>query len=592
MKVFKGKSLAPGYAEGQAYIYSSFTSKDLPKQKIDLKQVKLEIARLNQAVHSAIQELETIQENILIQLGEQESRIFESHLMLMKDEQFLTRVKSHISQELVNVEQAVELEISRLENQIRQAKSNYIKERSHDIRDIGDRVQKNLRRISKSGIHELDEIPINSVIVARELLPSDTIQFKRASCVAIVTERGGVSSHAAILASSLGLPMVTGVSNITRKINQGDYLLVNGRIGRVTLSPSKIKFSLFRRKKHTYDDQSAKATDNEFKECKTLDGIEIELLANIGRLNELGFVKEHNLSGIGLFRTEYLFMESSVPPKLREHFNAYRKAAQVLGNLPCTIRTLDLGGDKNPMFLHRDFESNPGIGLRGLRFSLANITLFKSQLRALLRASTIGNLRIMFPMVLGNDHLERAIDLVHSLAEVEKIDKLPLIGAMIETPAAVFEIEKLIKSVDFVSIGTNDLTQFILAADRGTLDMMDYCTFYHPAVLQAIYKVIQVANANNLPVSVCGEAAGDAGSACLLIGLGARSLSMSPIRAARIRERIRRIKHQDLTRLAKSAMSCGVRESVILTQRFLEQSAYNSGQAQNKKKSKRIDSLK
>jgi phosphoenolpyruvate-protein phosphotransferase len=381
--------------------------------------------------------------------------------------------------------------------------------------------------------------------------------------VAIVTEQGGENSHAAILARALGIPAVTGVTRATSKIRTGTKLLVDGENGIVTITPNDgavRNFSVLRRE---YDDGSLLAKEAESRDCVTRDGAAISLLGNVNRPHEVSWIPGHHLEGVGLFRTEFMFMDSTEPPDAERQQRVYESAASVLEGRMLTIRSLDLGGDKLPAFLQLHHEANPNLGLRGLRFSLAEQTMFDVQLRAILSASRASKgIRVLFPMVLGASDLLSIVDRLGSIAADLGIERRPPVGAMIETPAAIFSLEEILEIADFVSIGTNDLTQFMLAADRNEVELADDYSVLHPSVLRAIRKVVEACNDAGREACVCGEAAGDPETACLLVGLGVRQLSMSPLRAARVRLMLRGITCDRLQNLAQDALHADSHQTV------------------------------
>jgi phosphoenolpyruvate-protein kinase (PTS system EI component) len=305
-----------------------------------------------------------------------------------------------------------------------------------------------------------------------------------------------------------------------------------------------------------YDTETKNAIDAVGRECTTRNGIQIHLFANIGRPFEVHQVAEHHLEGVGLFRTEYLFLDEPVAPSFERQREMYCQVAASLDGLPLVIRTLDLGGDKWPAFLKPRFEANPNLGVRGLRFSLVTAEdLFRTQIRAMLHAATVHDVRIMLPMVLGRADLQHAVTIIKDVAREDGVASLPPIGALIETPSAVFSIDEILAACDFISIGTNDLTQFMLAADRNALAMIDDYTVLHPSVLRAVHRIIDAAHAAGKPATVCGEAAADPRVACLLIGLGARRLSMSPVSTARVRFAVRNLHMPSLEELARTALN-------------------------------------
>jgi phosphoenolpyruvate-protein phosphotransferase len=395
------------------------------------------------------------------------------------------------------------------------------------------------------------------VIVARELLPSEAVELSRVGLVAIVTEQGGKDSHTAILARSLGIPAVTGLLDVTSQIRSGMRLLVDGEAGRVTIAPSAADVAAFSQSREHFEHSVAALAADETLPCLTRDGSEISLLANIGRPEEIAQIGIHHLLGVGLFRTEFLFLQSDERPSFETQCEIYAQMARGLEDRPLVIRTFDLGGDKLPPFLASEPAGpHPSRHLRGLRFSLAERLLFESQLRASVHVAQTADVRLLFPMVIGSADFSRAVAVVDWAIDKLGVLRRPPVGAMIETPAALFALEEILEVADFVSIGTNDLTQYMLAADRGAADLTDECSPWHPAVLRAIKRVVDAAAAQDCPVCVCGEEAGEADFACLLVGLGIRELSMTPVRAAPVRYTLRTADYPTLHELANQALRC------------------------------------
>ena len=382
------------------------------------------------------------------------------------------------------------------------------------------------------------------------------MRLDRPKVAAIITELGSQTSHTAILARSMGVPYVAGVVDATRVLEPGMEVLVDGHTGEVLMDPIVTSTSAFVHRKNFYDRETADAVAAEDRECVTLDGVAVGMYANIEHPAEAGSVLAHHLDGVGLFRTEYMFLESLEPPALEAQVEAYGNVAKTLASRPLIIRTLDFGGDKTPAFVGPHFEANPSLGLRGLRFSLTRAAnLFRVQLRAIIRANTDAPTGILFPMVLGVNDLKQAIAVLEEICQEEGVRERPRIGAMIETPSAVFMIDEILREVDFVSIGTNDLTQFMLAADRNAFAVMKDYSVLHPAVLRAIRKISVAASSASKHLSVCGEAASDAATACLLVGLGVRALSMSAGSAARVRAALRQSNYSTLMRVANEVLN-------------------------------------
>ena len=552
MRVERGKAAAPGFADGRAFVYES-RALTVPRHAVAPSAVATEQARFKAALTRAAERLERLEHSAAAELGRADADIFAAHLAFLRHPQFVERIHERIRTRLENAEQAIDGSVEELARTLAQVDDEYLRERVQDMRDLGRWV---LRELALDGGAPLTVLPPQTVLVARELLPSDLPQADRAHLVGIVTEEGGEVGHTAILARSLGVPYVTGIRDATEHIAPGMRVLVDGQTGEVWIDPEQSALAPFARHKRDYDQEGALALAEEDRESITLDGVRISLHANIGRAAEAAEVARHRLDGVGLFRTEYMFLDEREPPSLERQRKIYRQAAATLGDRPLVIRTLDLGGDKRPAFLVPHFEANPKLGLRGLRFSLTEAAdLFRTQLRAIVQAAERSDVRVLFPMVLGSHDLRQATDVLQQICREEGFFHPLKIGAMVETPSAVFTIAEILEAVDFVSVGTNDLTQFVLAADRNALDLLEDYSALHPAMLRAMKEVVGCAAAKGKPVSVCGEAAADPATACLLVGLGVRVLSMSPASAARVRQSLRRSRLSELERLALKALA-------------------------------------
>jgi len=554
MEILQGKAISPGYVEGRAFVYSKKKGFKTPRYNIAPEEISSEHSRLHRAIENSVRELKDVEKKVLGELGQAESQIFSAHLALLKDQKFVSKIKERIRHDLVNVEQAMDKEVEDLAGLFLELENEYLRERAGDVRDVGRRILKHLGHGPQELLYS---IPSGSVIVAEELLPSDTLHMDRNNVAAVVTERGGESSHMAILTRSLGIPAVSGIADACELIGHGAEILVNGETGTVTLNASQKNLNNFHASKDKYNHDSTVTIEEENKRCVTTDGVDVRLMANIGRVEEAEKVLEHNLDGVGLYRTEYLFLQSADIPSLDMQVEAYSQVAKKSGGLPVVIRTLDLGGDKKADFLNSEFENNPNMGSRGLRFSLSESSLLETQLNAIAATcENYSNVQVLFPMVMGGDDLRLSIEKLKETTKHFKAGQLLKVGAMIETPSALFELDEILEQVDFISIGTNDLAQFMLAADRNTLDLISGNPALYPSVLRAIKKVIDAANRRNCPVCICGEAAGDPLIACLFVGLSVRQLSMSPVRAARVRYILRKSNSADLEKLAQKALDC------------------------------------
>jgi phosphoenolpyruvate-protein phosphotransferase (PTS system enzyme I) len=422
------------------------------------------------------------------------------------------------------------------------------------MRDLGNQILRNLRTSGKATSNRLASLPPETILVSEELLLSDALQIDPVNVAAIVTERTGPASHVAILARIRHIPAVCDIQDATSLLASGDRLLVDAEAGTVTVAPTQAQATRFRSRKAQSALFATVAAQEPVQHCITKDGVEIELHANIGRPDEAGVVLEHQLDGVGLFRSEFLFLEAERPPDLETQIAAYSEVARMLDPRPVVIRTMDLGGDKMPRFDRTANDMALRAGLRGLAYSLAEKTMFRTQVLAILRAAQRGNVKIMFPMVIGMADLSEARRMVDEVLESERLSKRPPIGAMIETPAAAFDIEGILQIADFVSIGTNDLAHSILAMDRGSQGQAGVLSFLHPSVLRATEQIVRAALNQGVAVSVCGEAASDPAVACLLVGLGVKDLSMNPFLSARVRHAIRQVTIDQAQALAKEAL--------------------------------------
>lgn len=558
MKTLQGKPISPGYAQGYATVFGT-AEIAAPQRCIGEDEVDEELARFHIALRDSRVELDRLQERVQSELGSAEADIFSAHLLFLQDPQFIGRVESGVKNDRLAIDSAIAVTVAELVTILCESDNAYLRERAEDIRDLGRRLSRNLAR--QEG-RLLSHLAPGSVIIARELLPTDLLEIDRDHLVGIVTELGGETGHAAILARALGIPAVTGITGATQIATAHMKVVVDGVSGEVAFDPAAQYLADFLARQTRYEDVKIQARSAEKRECVTRDGVRISLYANIGRPDDVEQVAEHRLEGVGLFRTEYLFLDEPQPPSIERQSAIYRQIAQSLGSRPLVIRTLDLGGDKRPAFLAAQFEANPNLGIRGLRFSLlATQELFRTQIRAVLALAHDFDVQILLPMVLGASDFRQARSIIEEIAVQEGIEKLPPVGALIETPAAVFSINEILAACDFISIGTNDLTQFILAADRNALALIDDYTVLHPSVLRAIHAVMQAASSSGKPATVCGEAAADPRVACLLVGMGARRLSMSPVSAARVRYALHAARLPSLEQLASAALAADSAEA-------------------------------
>lgn len=555
MKYLEGIPISPGYASGIAVVYDFEVGRriEVTTSELTSSEVESEWKRLDEALERSRQDLQLLDQTATRNPSLSKSvAVLSAHAAMTHEMAAL--VKQHIGRELVNVEEALDAVVREWVERLQRLDSAYLRQREQDVRDVGRRMTRNL---AGSLPWSKGPLPPGSIVVAHELMPSEAIEMVNCGVVAIVSEHGGKYSHTAIVARSLGIPAVTGINRVSSQIHPGTRLLVDGQRGNIIVAPTVSEENSFASLKEEYENRilSIKAAGN--LPCTTDDGITVSLLANIGLPEEIDAVKEFNLGGVGLFRTEFLFLESHERPSTQEQFEVYDKIAGDLDGQPLVIRTFDLGGDKLPPFLlEEQSDAQDSLHLRGLRFSLAERALLDEQLQAILRVAQTSDIRILFPMVIGSDDLAQAIAAIDRIVEKCGYLRTPPIGAMIETPAALYSLPEILDLADFLALGTNDLTQYMLATDRDLAEGQDDCTALHPAVLRAIKQVVEASTKHQCPVCVCGEEAGDPDFACLLIGLGIRELSLSPLRAGNVRQALRGIKERDAVETAKQSLCC------------------------------------
>jgi phosphotransferase system enzyme I (PtsI) len=557
--VLRGYALSPGYGEGAAYVYHSRVPLPVPRRPLAASEIPGEKARLDAAILASVAELEQVRERILSEFGEAESEIIASHLAFVKDPDFIAKVEKRIEGDLVNAEFAVQAEADDAAALLARADSHYLRERAADIFDLKQRV---LKHLGHGAATRLRQLPPGTVLVARELLPTDTLTLDRAHVSGLALEHGAPTSHAAILARAMGIPAVSHLPGLMAHVRDGVSVLVDGERGELIVDPLPGQILSFGAARRSYDAASARATEGEASDCVTEDGVSISLLANIGRPAEAEQVRRHHLDGVGLFQTEYLFLESTEPPTLEHQRQVYASVLAELRPRPLVIRTLDLGGDKTPSFPISALRGSAS-SIRGLRLSLREATLFTGQIQAILEASfAASDVAVLLPMVLCAEDFRQAKEMFEDLASTARPERRPPLGAMIETPSALFELDEILELCDFVSVGTNDLAQFMLAIERRSVQAFDEDAVFQPAILRALHRVVRAAERYGKPVTLCGEVAGDARCACLLAGIGFRRLSMSPVRAARVRAALRAHRYRDLRALAEEALESKSREQV------------------------------
>ncbi|MCB2300546.1 phosphoenolpyruvate--protein phosphotransferase [Clostridium tagluense] len=550
----KGIGVSPGIVIGKVLLKEE---KKIIIEKKDIINYEDEIKRYKVAMENSKSEIQDIYNNVLKSMGEKEATIFEAHLMILEDPEMLQQIEKKIQDDKVNAEWALK-EISEMFIAMFDAMDNeYMKERAADIKDVTARLMKKLLNIEDVNFAQLaNEV----VIVARDLTPSDTSQIDKKKVLGFITEIGGRTSHSAIMARTLEIPAIVAVKDIASIVKNGDLIVFDGEEGLIYINPEEKILKLYEEKKEEYN-KSQKELDLLIgKESITTDGIKVELSANIGTPKDLESVLNNDGEGIGLYRSEFLYMDRTSAPTEQEQYEAYKEVAQKMKNKPVVIRTLDVGGDKELDYLNLPSEMNPFLGYRAIRVCLDKVDIFKTQLRAILRASAYGNIKIMFPMISSIEELRAAKAILEevkndlhkeNIAFNEKLE----VGIMIEIPAAAIISDLFAREVDFFSIGTNDLIQYTTAVDRMNEKISHLYNPFHPALLRLVKMVIDNAHKENKWVGMCGEVAGDPKLIPVLIGMGLDEFSMSPISILRARGIIRNISQEKMRDLAQQVVN-------------------------------------
>ena len=551
----QGIAASDGIAIAKVY---TLTEPDLSFTKISVEDTDNEISRLEKALEVSTKEIELIKETALKNLGEEEAQVFEAHLMVLSDPELVGQVKDAITSQKVNAEHALK-EVSDMFISIFAGMEDnpYMQERAADIRDVSKRILANLLGVKiPSPATIKDEV----VVVAGDLTPSDTAQLNRKYVKAFVTDIGGRTSHSAIMARSLEIPAIVGTKEITSLAKDGDLIIIDGLSGDVFLNPSEDVVAEYRAKAEAFAAQQAEWEKLKDADTFTKDGHQVELAANIGTPKDLEGVIHNGAEGVGLYRTEFLYMDSHDMPTEEDQFEAYKAVLEGMNGKPVVVRTMDIGGDKELPYLPLPHEMNPFLGYRAIRISLNEPEMFRTQLRALLRASVYGKLRIMFPMIATlNDFrgakallLEEKAKLV---AEGVAVSDDIQVGIMIEIPAAAVLAHQFAKEVDFFSIGTNDLIQYTMAADRMNERVSYLYQPYNPSILTLIKHVIDSAHKEGKWAGMCGEMAGDQTAVPLLVGLGLDEFSMSASSILKTRSLISKLTLSDMQALAAKAIN-------------------------------------
>ncbi len=537
--IIKGIVVSPGYACGNAFLLNE-ENICINKEKININDIDFEISHFLKAHKKTIKQFKKIQSNLL---DEDKKLLFDGYIILLEDETFINNIITLIKNNFISAEFAVDKIINKQIDTINKVDNTYIKERVNDFLDIGKRLIYNLKNINNFDFNFLGKEE-NIIVISKDLSPSQVIQFNLNKIIGFITEFGSINSHTSIIAKSLELPAIIKVKNVTKIIYNNDYIIIDGIKNNIYINPNKNIINKFKNKNKIYLYQKKKLLKLNKLPAKTLDGYKIKLLANIGNDKEIDNVLKNGAEGIGLYRTEFLFMNRNSFPTEEEQFSSYKKIVEFMNGKIVTIRTLDLGGDKFLPYMNFPKESTPFLGWRSIRIYANNKKILHDQLRAILRASVYGKVRIMFPMIISMEEvffLKKEFLKIKYEFKKKKInfDKNIKIGAMIETPAAVMISKYLAEELDFFSIGTNDLTQYTLAVDRNNTMVSHLYETLSPSVLRMIKYSIDAVHKKNKEIGICGEIASDNSVTMLLLGLGLDELSMSSNFIPEIKNNIR-----------------------------------------------------
>ena len=553
--MISGIPASPGIVFGKALVLKE-EKIVLDMQKIKDSQVDEEIARFYAGREAAVEQLNSIKERAYQSLGEEKAAIFEGHLMILEDEELEEEIIDYLRSNHVNAAVAANVVIDQQVAILSEIDDEYLKERAGDIRDIGNRLIKNIL-----GMHivDLGEINEEAILVAYDLTPSETAQLNLDKVLGFVTDIGGRTSHTSIMARSLELPAIVGTNNVTELVNTGDFLILDALNNVVYVNPSQEDIQRLKALQAKLADEKAELAKLKDLPALTLDGHRVDVVANIGTIRDIEGAERNGAEGVGLYRTEFLFMDRDQLPTEEEQFIAYKDVVEAMNGNLVILRTMDVGGDKELPYLDLPKEMNPFLGWRAIRIALDRREILNAQLRAVLRASAYGKLAVMFPMIISVEEIRELKSVIEELKvelrnEGKAFDENIQIGVMVETPSAAVNAKFLAKEVDFFSIGTNDLTQYTLAVDRGNELISHLYNPMSPSVLSLIKQVIDASHAEGKWTGMCGELAGDERATVLLLGMGLDEFSMSAISVPRIKKLIRNVNYQDAKLLAEKAL--------------------------------------
>ncbi len=575
--MISGILASPGIVFGKALVLKE-EQIVLDKRKISDDEVEREVARFYKGREAAAAQLTAIKEKARQTLGEEKEAIFEGHLMILEDEELEEEIVSYLKEHKVTADVAASVVIDQQVAMLSDIDDEYLKERAGDIRDIGNRLLKNILGMN---IIDLGEISEKSILVAYDLTPSETAQLNLDNVLGFITDIGGRTSHTSIMARSLELPAIVGTNDVTSRVNTGDYVVLDAINNAVYVNPTEEEIARLRALEQKYKEEKAELIKLKDLPAVTLDGRQVDVCANIGTIRDIDGAERNGAEGVGLYRTEFLFMDRDQLPSEEEQFQAYKAVVEAMKNRLVILRTMDIGGDKDLPYMNLPKEMNPFLGWRAIRIALDRREILNAQLRAVLRASAFGKLAVMFPMIISVEEVRELKALLETLKqqlreEGKAFDENIQVGVMVETPSAAVNAKFLAKEVDFFSIGTNDLTQYTLAVDRGNELISHLYNPLTPSVLLLIKQVIDASHAEGKWTGMCGELAGDEKATILLLGMGLDEFSMSAISVPKIKKLIRNVNYQDAQDLAKEVLQQPTAEDIEqLIANFLAEKALN-----------------
>lgn len=551
----KGVLASPGVVIGKAYLLD-ITKLNITRKKITPEEIDIQLNNFKEAVERTEKEIITIKNKVHEDIGQEYANIFEAHLLVLKDPLLIFEVSERVKKERINVEYALWEVLEMITKNIAALEDEYMRERIVDIYDIGRRILENLVGATSITLRELKE---DAIVIAHNLTPSDTSHMYKGKIIGFATDIGGQTSHTAIMARALEIPAVVGLRDISFRVKSGDTLIIDGSHGVVIINPDDDTIKEYEEKKRLFDEFKVGLTWLKDLHGQTNDGYRIDIAANIELPQEIEIVKNEGAEGIGLYRTEFLYLDRADLPDEEEQLEAYLQVISQMKPYPVTIRTLDIGGDKFLSHLGVPTEVNPFLGLRAIRLCLKHKEMFKIQLRALLRASNFGKMRIMFPMISELEELRQVKKILEEVKQELKIEKVCFdpnieMGIMIETPSAAMTADVLANEVDFFSIGTNDLIQYTIAIDRINEQLVHLYNPLHPAILRLINYTIESAHKRGIWVGMCGEMVGDPLFTVILVGMGLDELSMSSGSIPKIKEIVRSINIFEAKELAQKIL--------------------------------------